>query len=106
MTEERKNHDSSLEVSDFQAADHPEISASGLEVGHVYILQGQRVIATFNYVGQQFALNPLTGLPMVCHCFEGPRADLHIALIAYEDGTLHDAEGHKIILRKYTGDDV
>ena len=104
--EESKKPEAAIVVGDFNPDDHPEIPASALELHHVYILQGQRVIATFNYAGQQFARNPLTGLPLLCHCFDGPRGDVRVALIAYEDGTLHDAEGNKIILRKYTGTDV
>ena len=104
--EERRNRNPKPEVYETTLSDHPQILPSQLELHQVYILQGPKSVATFNYMGVVHPVEPRILGALVVHHFHGPRVNLNIFLAVTPDGSaLRDQMGHTIILRKYTGPD-
>ena len=106
--EERRNRNPKVETTTMTREDFekiPELRTADLELHRAYILEGPRVIATFNYMGKELTVNPLTMDAVIAYCFRGPRANLNLALQAGPDGTLMDGAGQKITIRKYDGPD-
>ncbi len=104
--EERKNRNPRVEYATFNPAECPEVRVAGLELHHVYILEGKRNVASFNYMGEVHVLDPFTLAVVLARHFYGPRANLHVYLLAGADGRLQDGEGHIITVRRYTGEDA
>ena len=106
--EERRNRNPKVETTTMNREDFekiPEVRTADLELRRAYILEGPRVVATFNYMGKERTINPVTLDAVMAYRFRGPRANINIALLAAPDGTLMDLEGHKITIRKYEGPD-
>jgi hypothetical protein len=107
--EERLNRNPAPEVVKMTWAEleaMPEVLAPALELHRVYIMQGERTISTFNYMGKVMAMNPLTFDVQPGYRFHGPRVNVDACLTAWPDGTLHDMAGNKITVRLFTGADA
>ncbi len=104
--EERRNRNPAPEFLPYNPAEHPEMRVSDLEQYKVYILEGNSIVASMNYMGQVPAFNLVTLQPVVAYLFDAPRAGIEVTLLATPEGTLVDTEGHKITLRKFTGPDA
>ena len=100
--EERTNRNPKPEILTLKLEDCPELFIKDLVVPRVYILQGQRNISTWNYVGT------IEAGGFVGYRFYAPRIDLHCVLGERPDksGTLEDGRGVKVTIRKYTGPDA
>jgi hypothetical protein len=106
MTEdERRDRNPAPEVGSLKLAECPELRVDDLVLHRVYILHGSRMAGTFNYMGVQPTLDPVSLDTMMCHAFFGPRIGLKVALLA-RDGYLYAGDGQKITLRKYSGADT
>lgn len=104
--DERKNRNPAPEITTVELEDCPELHVADLELHRVYILQGERVVCTLNYMGKTLSLHPFTLDTIMTHHFHGPRVNVNVFLQAQPDGTLKDAEGHKVTIRRYAGPDV
>ena len=82
----------------------PAVSAAQLELHGVYVIQSPRHLATMNYMGKKNALHPVTLDAVVVHHFQGPRIRLDVFLMAV-DGHFTDADGTKLTVRRWTGED-
>jgi hypothetical protein len=106
--EERRNRNPAIEVVRTTFAEietHPIVTAADLEPHKVYVVQSARNIATLNYMGKGRSLHPVTFDLIATHHFHGPRAGLNVFLAAQPDGSFTDAEGTRITIRRWTGED-
>lgn len=84
----------------------PEVRAGDLEFGLVYVIEGERHIATMNYAGKSPMLHPVTLDTVMGHRFDAPRIPgFHVAFMAASDGRLYSADGTFVIVRKWTGEE-
>lgn len=108
--DERRNRNPAPELHSMSAEDFeancPELHVADLKLTHVYILEGERLIASFNYLGKRPVLDPASLDTVVCHAFGGPRTGALVYLQARADGCLYAGDGKKIKLRKYSGPDA
>ncbi len=85
------------EVANIDLNDYPEVFIKDLLPMEAYILQGQRLAATLNYVGIQWIDD------IEVFVFYGPVIDEFIGLRRRPDnsGTLESGDGNKVTIRKY-----
>lgn len=103
--DERRNRNPAPEACSLPIQDCPELRTADLELHKVYILQGPARAASLNYMGKRLSRDPRTLDTVMTYHFHGPRVGLHVFLKAGPEGSLQDADGNKITLRKYTGPD-
>ena len=73
--EERRNRNPKVETTTMKREDLekiPELRTADLELHRVYILQGPRVVATFNYMGKERTISPVTLDAVVAYRQGGP----------------------------------
>lgn len=104
--EERKYRNPAPEVAKFSYEECPEIRVGDLELHRVYIVQGTKLAASFNYAGKTPSINPITLDAVVVHRFHGPRINYDVMLLGMPDGTFQTGDGEKVIVRKYSGADA
>lgn len=100
--EERANRNPKPEAEQVNLDDYPEVFIKDLEMARVYILKGERIAATFNYVGE------FTVFGQKAYRFYAPRIEQEVRLRARPDGSgaLEDGRGVKVTIRKYSGPDA
>ena len=79
----------------------PRVGVAELELHHVYVIQSDKWISTWNYEGSVHALHPVTLDTVVAHKFWGPRVSIGFLLEARPDGTFADIAGTRIVIRRY-----
>ena len=107
--EERKNRNPApervrLTLAEIEAM--PLVAAAQLERHRVYVVASARYVTTLNYMGVTHAIHPLTLDTVTVHHFHGPRVGLDVFLAAVGDGQYTDAEGTRITVRRWTGEDA
>ena len=107
--EERRNRNPAVEIVRTTPAEfekHPVVTAAGLELHRVYVVQSAKLVTTLNYMGKVPLLDPVSLDVIVTHHFHGPRANLDVYLAAMPDGSFTDAVGTRITVRRWMGEDA
>lgn len=104
--EERRNRNPKPEMHVLKLEECPPIAVADLEPHRVYILLTPLSASSWNYMGKEHTLDPVSLDVIVVHVFHAPRIRHTVALKQHPLGGLCDATGHRIELRAYNGPDA